>query len=111
MASKQSRSAVQMTVVVVAMALVAAAWVPSMGSCSKFITFAGPESYNLAREYNACGCSNILSDSKGGYRFTYQGQTAAAYNQANCAGVAHTHFSSSTGACSPFGWQSFFIQC
>ncbi|MCO5610540.1 hypothetical protein L7F22_064779 [Adiantum nelumboides] len=109
--AKQSRSAVQFAVVVVAVAMVVAAWAPSMGSCNKFITFAGPECNKLAHQYSACGCSNIAGDSKGGYRFTYQGQTATAYNQANCAGVAQTRFTSSTAGCSPFGWQSFFIQC
>ncbi|MCO5606576.1 hypothetical protein L7F22_069355 [Adiantum nelumboides] len=109
--AKQSLSAVQFAVVVLAMAMVLAAWAPSMGSCSQFITYAGPGCTNLARLYSACGCSNIAGDSKGGYRFTYQGQTAAAYNQANCAGVAQTRFISSTAGCSSFGWQSFFIQC
>ncbi|MCO5606575.1 hypothetical protein L7F22_060763 [Adiantum nelumboides] len=67
--------------------------------------------FSTARLYNACGCSNIVGDSKGGYRFTYQGQTAAAYNQANCTGVAQTCFTSSIAGCSSFGRQSFFIQC
>lgn len=60
---------------------------------------------------NACGCSTIPSNTKGGYRFTYTGQTAAAYNSAGCTGVAHTRFNANTGQCSALGWQSVFIQC
>lgn len=93
------------------MIMLAMAWGPMQGSCSKFIAWAGPECNNLARKYSACGCSNVAADTHGGYRFTYQGQTAAAYNTKNCQGVAHTRFTSNAEGCSPFGWQSFFIQC
>ncbi|XP_059076844.1 antimicrobial peptide 1-like [Cryptomeria japonica] len=66
---------------------------------------------NQAATYSNCGCTNVASDLHGGYQFVYQGQTAAAYNAANCDGVAHTRFTSSVSGCTAFGWNSFFIQC
>ena len=61
---------------------------------------------------DACGCSNVPSNTHGGYTFTNNGQSAAAYNQDGCTGVASTRFSgSNTGQCSGVGWKSVFIQC
>eukprot|EP00928_Gymnodinium_smaydae_P022709 TRINITY_DN18987_c0_g1_i3.p1 TRINITY_DN18987_c0_g1~~TRINITY_DN18987_c0_g1_i3.p1 ORF type:complete len:115 (+),score=2.13 TRINITY_DN18987_c0_g1_i3:67-411(+) len=83
---------------------------PSEGSY--FTAWAGPGCNNHAARYSKCGCSNIGNDVHGGYEFVYQGQTASAYNTANCKGVAHTRFSGSVNqACTGFGWKSFFIQC
>ncbi|KAH9303698.1 hypothetical protein KI387_008102, partial [Taxus chinensis] len=64
---------------------------PSMGSY--FTVWKGPGCNNKAARYSKCGCSNIDSNLRGGYEFVYQGQTASAYNQPNCNGVAQTGFS------------------
>ncbi|GLJ27557.1 hypothetical protein SUGI_0540570 [Cryptomeria japonica] len=83
---------------------------PCVGSY--FTVWAGPGCNNKAARYSNCGCSNIGGNLHGGYEFVYQGQTSSAYNSANCQGVAHTRFGSTVqGACSGFGWKSFFIQC
>ncbi|XP_058111902.1 receptor-like protein 6 [Magnolia sinica] len=71
---------------------------------SSFTAYAGPGCSGNSEQLNRCGCSNI--NRRGGYVFTYTGQTAAMYNQAGCTGVAHTRFGSSARGCSPFGWQS-----
>nr|1C01_A Chain A, ANTIMICROBIAL PEPTIDE 1 [Macadamia integrifolia] len=76
---------------------------------SAFTVWSGPGCNNRAERYSKCGCSAIHQ--KGGYDFSYTGQTAALYNQAGCSGVAHTRFGSSARACNPFGWKSIFIQC
>ncbi|EFJ17059.1 hypothetical protein SELMODRAFT_421332 [Selaginella moellendorffii] len=80
-------------------------------NASYFDTWAGPGCNNRLERYSACGCTNVGASQHGGYSFGYQGQTAAAYNTANCQGVAHTRFSGSVQDCSGFGWNSFFIQC
>jgi len=77
---------------------------------SSFLFYSGACTGSTAT-LNACGCSSIPTNVKGGYTFTYQGQTAAAYNSDSCTGVAQTRFTSSTGQCSGIGWQSVFIQC
>ncbi|GLJ27548.1 hypothetical protein SUGI_0540460 [Cryptomeria japonica] len=82
---------------------------PSVGSY--FTVWAGSGCSNQAATYSNCGCTNVASNLHGGYQFVYQGQTAAAYNAANCDGVAHTRFTSSVSGCTTFGWNSFFIQC
>ncbi|KAH9303696.1 hypothetical protein KI387_008100 [Taxus chinensis] len=82
---------------------------PSMGSY--FTVWKGPGCNNQAARYSKCGCSNIDSNLGGGYEFVYQGQTASAYNQPNCNGVAQTRFPGGAQMCSGFGWRSFFIQC
>ncbi|XP_002981961.2 antimicrobial peptide 1 [Selaginella moellendorffii] len=93
--------------------LVAIAVVGSMitANASFFDAWAGPGCNNVLERYSACGCTNVRASQHGGYSFVYQGQTAAAYNTANCRGVAHTRFSRSVQDCSGFGWNSFFIQC
>ncbi|CAA7403565.1 unnamed protein product [Spirodela intermedia] len=53
----------------------------------------GPGCNNHAERYGGCGCSATR-----GYKFVYQGQTTALYDQAGCH-----------GGCFPFGWQSTFI--
>ncbi|GLJ27556.1 hypothetical protein SUGI_0540560 [Cryptomeria japonica] len=78
---------------------------------SYFTVWAGPGCNNQAARYSKCGCSNVDSNLHGGYEFVEQGQTSAAYNAADCEGVAHTHFSGSASSCTGFGWNSFFIQC
>lgn len=78
---------------------------------SKFDVWAGSGCTGNHATLNACGCSEVPAGLNGGYSWTYEGQTSAAYNGAGCTGVAHTHFSGSVRDCSGFGWQSFFIQC
>uniref|UniRef100_A0A1D1XUJ9 Antimicrobial peptide 1 n=1 Tax=Anthurium amnicola TaxID=1678845 RepID=A0A1D1XUJ9_9ARAE len=94
-------------IMLVATAVLVLAAAPAEGSY--MTAWAGPGCSNRAQRYSACGCTNI--NLHGGYEFVYQGQTAATYNQANCRGVAHTRFSSSTRGCRAFGWRSIFIQC
>ncbi|KAL5976040.1 hypothetical protein ACLOJK_020370 [Asimina triloba] len=77
---------------------------------SSFTAYSGPGCSGNSEQLNLCGCSNI-GDFRSGYEFSYTGQTAAVYNQLGCDGVAHTRFSSSASGCTPFGWQSIFIQC
>ncbi|KAH9303700.1 hypothetical protein KI387_008104, partial [Taxus chinensis] len=73
---------------------------PSMGSY--FTVWKGPGCNNQAARYN---------DLRGGYEFVYQGQTASAYNQPSCNGVAQTRFPGGAQMCRSFGWRSFFTQC
>ncbi|KAK9145852.1 hypothetical protein Sjap_005755 [Stephania japonica] len=89
--------------------IVALVMTTNVANASSFIAWSGPGCNNRAVQYRNCGCSNI--NEHGGYTFTYNGQTAAMYNQPNCNGVAHTRFNSGARSCAAFGWKSMFIQC
>ncbi|KAL5976039.1 hypothetical protein ACLOJK_020369 [Asimina triloba] len=77
---------------------------------SSFTAYGGPGCSGNSEVLNLCGCSDI-GDFTSGYEFSYTGQTAALYNQPGCEGVAQSRFGSSASGCTPFGWQSIFIQC
>ncbi|EFJ17055.1 hypothetical protein SELMODRAFT_421328 [Selaginella moellendorffii] len=90
--------------------LVAIAVVGSMimANASYFDAWAGPGCNNWLERYRACGCTNVGASQHGGYSVAYLGHAAAAYNTANCQGVAQRWF---RRHCSGFRWNSIFIQC
>ncbi|CAA7396470.1 unnamed protein product [Spirodela intermedia] len=95
------------TLVVAIIVLLACTVTPA--AASYMTVWQGPGCNNHAERYSVCGCSTI--NLRGGYEFVYQGQTAAVYNQRGCVGVASFRFRGSARGCTPFGWQSIFIQC
>lgn len=81
-------------------------------TASSFLSWSGPQNTGSAKEVFACGCNNIDDNHKAAYRWTYTGQTAALYNEANCRGqVHHTLPRSSTESRHAFGWKSIFFHC
>jgi hypothetical protein len=92
-------------------ALLVLVMVAQPAEASSFVVFSEAGCTGDSADLNACGCSNIPAGLQAGYEWTYNGQSGAAYNSEGCTGVAQTHFTGSVNGCSPFGWQSFFIQC
>ncbi|KAI3863738.1 hypothetical protein MKW98_031330 [Papaver atlanticum] len=91
------------------MALVLMAVASELANASSIIVFAGPGCNNRAQKHLKCGCSNISL--RGGYEFTYGGQSAAMYWQSDCEGASQFILRGDSRSCDAYTWKSMFIQC
>ncbi|KAI3965419.1 hypothetical protein MKX01_042900 [Papaver californicum] len=96
-----------LSVLVVAFVLMAV--VSEMANASSIIVYAGPGCNNRAERHLKCGCSNI--GLRGGYDFTYGGQSAAMYWQPDCEGASQFILRGNSRSCDAYTWKSMFIQC
>ncbi|WP_326810940.1 MiAMP1 family antimicrobial peptide [Streptomyces scopuliridis] len=110
MRNRRNRRTLRSTVTATAVAGVLALGAGS-AVASGFLSWEGPQNTGRAKELTRCGCSNIDPNFRAAYRFTYTGQTAAMYNQPDCAGTSHYTFRGNSESVQPFGWRSIFIHC
>ncbi|KAI3964280.1 hypothetical protein MKX01_014387 [Papaver californicum] len=94
---------------VLVIALVLMAVVSELASASTITVWAGPGCNNRAERHLKCGCSNI--GLRGGYEFSYGGQSAAMYWQSDCEGASQFILRGDSRSCDAYTWKSMFIQC
>ncbi|KAI3955683.1 hypothetical protein MKW98_006043 [Papaver atlanticum] len=102
-------AAIKQPLSVLFMVLVLMAVVSELANASSIIVYAGPGCNNRAERHLKCGCSNI--GLRGGYEFSYGGQSAAMYWQSNCEGASQFILRGDSRSCDAYTWKSMFIQC